>query len=169
MAGDGAADTIIVNGTNGNDTINVVGAGTSASVTGLSAQVNITNSEGVNDSLVVNALGGVDGVTATTLPAGVIKLTLDGGAGNDTLLGSQGADVFLGGDGNDTISATTATTLHSWAPTTMFSNGTPGMATTRSKARTALTKCFSSARPQRRTSMSPPTAAASFSSATWPT
>ena len=31
-AGDGAADTVIVNGTNGDDVIDVVGAGTSASV-----------------------------------------------------------------------------------------------------------------------------------------
>ena len=97
------ADTVIVNGTNGDDVINVVGAGTSVSVLGLPARVNITNSEGANDSLVVNALGGDDGVTATTLPAGIVKLTVDGGAGNDTLLGSQGADVFLGGDGNDFI------------------------------------------------------------------
>ena len=101
--GDALADTVIVNGSNGGDTIDVLGAGTSASVLGLSARVNITTSEGANDSLVVNALGGVDAVTATTLPAGVIKLTLDGGAGNDTLLGSQGADVFLGGDGDDFI------------------------------------------------------------------
>jgi Ca2+-binding RTX toxin-like protein len=100
-AGDAAADTIVVNGTNGNDIIDVVGAGTSASVVGLQAQVNITNSEGANDSLVINALGGNDGVTATTLPAGVIKLTIDGGTGEDTILGSQGADSFRGGDGND--------------------------------------------------------------------
>jgi Ca2+-binding RTX toxin-like protein len=101
--GDAAADTVIVNGTNAGDIIDVVGAGTSASVLGLQARVNITNSEGANDALVVNALGGVDAVTATTLPAGVIKLTLDGGVGNDTLLGSQGADVLLGGDGDDFI------------------------------------------------------------------
>ena len=100
-AGDAAADTVIVNGTNGDDVIDVVGAGTSATVIGLTTQVNITNSEGANDSLVMNTLGGNDSVTATTLPAGVIKLTIDGGAGGDTLLGSQGADVFLGGDGND--------------------------------------------------------------------
>ena len=102
-AGDAAADVVIVNGTNGDDIINIFGAGTSVSVLGLAARVNITNSEGANDSLVVNALGGDDGVTATTLPAGVIKLTIDGGAGDDTLLGSQGADVFLGGDDNDFI------------------------------------------------------------------
>ncbi len=102
-AGDAQPDVVIVNGTNGNDIIDVFGAGTSVAVVGLSAQVNIANSEGANDSLVVNALGGNDGVTATTLPAGVIKLTVNGGAGDDTILGSQGADVFLGGDGNDFI------------------------------------------------------------------
>ena len=102
-AGDGQPDTVIVNGTNGNDIVDVFGAGTSVSVVGLAARVNITNAEGANDALVVNALGGNDGVTATTVPAGVIKLTIDGGAGNDTLLGSQGADVFLGGADNDFV------------------------------------------------------------------
>ena len=77
---------------------------------GLSAQVNITGSEGANDALTVRALGGVDSVTATTLPAGVIKLTVDGGSGNDSLRGSQGADVFLGGDGDDSFLVTTGTT-----------------------------------------------------------
>jgi Ca2+-binding RTX toxin-like protein len=72
-------------------------------VLGLAARVNIDNSEGANDTLVVNALGGNDDVTATTLPAGIIKLTVDGGAGDDELLGSQGADVFLGGADNDFI------------------------------------------------------------------
>ncbi|HEY3484809.1 MAG TPA: calcium-binding protein, partial [Ilumatobacteraceae bacterium] len=100
-AADGAPDVVVVNGTNGDDIVDVVGAGTSASVLGLHSQVNIASSEGANDSLVVNTLGGDDGVSATSLPAGVIKLTVDGGANDDTLLGSQGADVFLGGDGND--------------------------------------------------------------------
>lgn len=102
-SGDAAADTIVVNGASGDDIIDVVGAGASVSVLGLAAQVNVTNSEGANDSLVINSLSGDDGVTATTLPAGVIKLTIDGGSGDDNLLGSQGADVFLGGDGADFI------------------------------------------------------------------
>ena len=100
-SGDAQADTVIVNGTNGNDIVDVFGAGTSASVIGLATGVDITNAEGANDSLVVNALGGYDGVTATTLRAGVIKLTIDGGAGEDTILGSQGADVLLGGGDAD--------------------------------------------------------------------
>jgi Ca2+-binding RTX toxin-like protein len=99
--GDAQADTIIVNGTNGNDIIDVFGAGSSVSVLGLATRVDIANSEGANDALVINALGGEDGVTASTMPAGVIKLTIDGGADDDNLLGSQGADIFLGGTGND--------------------------------------------------------------------
>jgi RTX calcium-binding nonapeptide repeat (4 copies) len=102
-AGDAQADTVIVNGTNGDNIIDVFGAGTSVSVLGLSAQVNVTSSEGANDQLVINGLGGDDGITATTLPAGVIRLTLDGGAGDDTILGSQGADTILGGDGDDFV------------------------------------------------------------------
>ena len=87
---------MVANGTNGNDIIDVFGSGTSALVLGLATQVTIANAEGANDTLVINALDGDDGITATTLPAGVIKLVLDGGAGNDTILGSQGADTILG-------------------------------------------------------------------------
>ena len=101
--GDGQADTVVVNGTNGADIVDVFGAGTSVSVVGLAARVNIANAEGANDALAVNALGGNDDVTATTLPAGVIKLTIDGGAGDDQLLGSQGADTILGGGDDDFV------------------------------------------------------------------
>ncbi|HEX8523408.1 MAG TPA: calcium-binding protein [Tepidisphaeraceae bacterium] len=104
-AGDALADTIVVNGTNGNDIIDVFGSGTSASVVGLHTLVNIAGSEGANDALVIKALGGDDGVTASTLPAGVIKLTVDLGAGNDTGSGSPGADVFIGGEGEDLVNS----------------------------------------------------------------
>ena len=40
----------------------------------MQAEVDIANTEGETDALVVNALGGDDSVTATSLPAGVIKL-----------------------------------------------------------------------------------------------
>lgn len=102
-AGDAAADTVIVNATNGNDIVDVFGAGTSYAVIGLPVRVNVSGSEGANDALVVNALGGNDGLTATTVPAGIVKLTFDGGAGNDVLLGSQGADALRGGDNEDFV------------------------------------------------------------------
>jgi Ca2+-binding RTX toxin-like protein len=101
--GDGAADTVTVNGTAGNDQIQVVGAGTSVSVNGLPTQVNINGAEGANDSLVVRGGAGNDTINAAGLPAGIVNLTLDGGAGNDTLIGSAGNDMLLGGDGNDTV------------------------------------------------------------------
>ena len=100
-AGDGAADVVIANATSGGDVIDIVGAGTAYSVLGLAAQINVTGNEGALDALVVSAQGGNDSISATALPAGIVKLTLDGGAGDDTILGSQGADVILGGEGND--------------------------------------------------------------------
>ncbi|WP_165250272.1 beta strand repeat-containing protein [Paludisphaera soli] len=102
-AGDAQADTVIVNGTNGNNVVDVFGAGTSLAVIGLPVLVNVANSEGANDALVVNGLGGNDGLTASTLVAGIVKLTLDGGTGNDTILGSRGADVLLGGNDADFV------------------------------------------------------------------
>jgi Ca2+-binding RTX toxin-like protein len=102
-AGDGAADSVIVSGTNGNDNIRVFGSGTSAQVTGLPTLVNVTGTEGANDALVVMGQGGNDGLDASTLDAGVVKLTLDGGTGNDNIAGSRGADTLEGGDGNDLV------------------------------------------------------------------
>lgn len=102
QTGDANADLVIVKGTEGIDIVDVFGGGTSVAVVGLHAQVNITNSEAA-DTLTINALAGDDGLTATTLPAGVVKLALNGGAGNDRILGSQGADLLIGDEGNDFI------------------------------------------------------------------
>ena len=99
--GDGQADTVIVNGRASNDHVTVAGSGTSFTVTGLPAQVTINGSEGANDTLVINALGGNDMIDASALAAGVTRLTIDGGDGNDTIIGSGGADVLIGGAGND--------------------------------------------------------------------
>ncbi len=101
--GDGQPDTVVVNGTAHADAIQITGSGTSYTVAGLSATVMVQGSEGANDKLVVNALGGNDTVTAAGLQAGVVSLTVDGGTGNDMITGSDDNDVLIGGDGNDTI------------------------------------------------------------------
>ncbi len=101
--GDAQPDTVIILGTSGNDLVDVVGAGTSFQVVGLPVLLTVTNSEGASDTLVVNALGGDDAVSATTLVAGIVKLTVDGGSDNDTILGSRGDDLLLGGAGNDLL------------------------------------------------------------------
>ena len=61
--GDGAADTVVVNGTAGNDHIRVASNGTSVVVTGLAAQVTINGAEAANDTLVINAQTGNDAST----------------------------------------------------------------------------------------------------------
>jgi Ca2+-binding RTX toxin-like protein len=101
--GDGAADTVTVNGTGGGDQINVANNGSSILVTGLPAQVSIDGAEAANDSLMVKGLGGNDTINAATLAGGHIKLAIDGGTGNDTILGSGGDDMLAGGEGNDFV------------------------------------------------------------------
>src|SRR4029079_16581004 len=101
--GDGAADSVTVNGTSDSNQISIAGTGGSVSVTGLPEQVTLTGTEGTNDSLRVNGLAGNDTINATGLAAGQLALVIDGGAGNDTILGSAGNDTLLGGDGNDFV------------------------------------------------------------------
>jgi Ca2+-binding RTX toxin-like protein len=100
--GDGQADSIIVNGTNGNDTINVSGDASGVAASSLGALVAIQHQE-PNDGLTVNGLAGNDAISAATLAAQAISLTLDGGAGDDTIAGARGAEVAFGGDGNDSV------------------------------------------------------------------
>jgi Ca2+-binding RTX toxin-like protein len=100
--GDGQADSVSVNGTNGNDTINVSGDASGVAVSGLATRVAIQHQE-PNDGLAVNGLGGNDAISAAALAAQAITLTLDGGAGDDAIAGARGAEVAFGGDGNDSI------------------------------------------------------------------
>jgi Ca2+-binding RTX toxin-like protein len=101
--GDGLADAVIVNGTNGDDVIAVLGTGTSYSVAGLPVLVSVQRSEWANDSLTVNGLAGDDVIEASGLLAGVVRLLADGGDGDDVLIGSAGNDTFGGGAGDDVL------------------------------------------------------------------
>jgi Ca2+-binding RTX toxin-like protein len=101
--GDGQTDNVIVNGTNGNDTISAGGSNGTVSVTGLATTVNVTNAEAADDTLTINALEGNDAVDASALAADAIKLMIDGGAGNDVLSGGAGDDVLFGRDGDDIL------------------------------------------------------------------
>ena len=99
--GDGAGDTVTVNGTQGADTFGAAGDAGGVNVSGLHNAVNIFSPEQANDRLTLNALGGDDVVNATSLEADGMQLTMNGGLGNDSFLGSDGNDLINGGDGND--------------------------------------------------------------------
>ena len=101
--GDGAADTIIINATNGDDVVLVVGDSGSVSVLGLATQINITGFEAANDRIVINTLAGDDVVEASGLGAGSIQLTANGGDGDDILVGGDGNDVLNGNAGDDVL------------------------------------------------------------------
>jgi Ca2+-binding RTX toxin-like protein len=101
-AADGQRDQVVVDATDGDDTINVNGDASGVAVSGLSAQVAIQHQE-PTDELAVNGLGGNDAISAAGLAAGAISLTLDGGAGNDRIAGGTGIETLLGGDGDDSL------------------------------------------------------------------
>jgi hypothetical protein len=101
-SGDGQADSVTVDGTDGNDTINVSGDASGVAVAGLSARVAIQHQE-PNDELAVDGLAGNDLIDASGLAAGIITLALVGGDGNDTIAGGKGIETLRGGDGDDTI------------------------------------------------------------------
>lgn len=116
-AGDGAADNVVVAGTNGADSVAGSGSAGAALLTGLHTQVSITGAEAATDRLTVNLLGGDDVANCSGLAASAILLTLNGGANNDvliggggdgTLVGGAGADAMIGGPGTDTSDAVPA-------------------------------------------------------------
>ncbi len=97
----GFADTVITNGSAGNDAIKVALVGGAISITGLSAQVTAAG-DGHFIRLEIDALGGNDSVNGSALKLNSVQqLVVDGGAGNDTITGGLGNDFLSGGDDND--------------------------------------------------------------------
>jgi Ca2+-binding RTX toxin-like protein len=73
---DGVIDSVVVNGTNGDDNIAVNGNGSGADVTGLATTVSVKHAD-PTDTLSVNTLAGTDHVTPNGV-AGLIQLLVDG-------------------------------------------------------------------------------------------
>jgi Ca2+-binding RTX toxin-like protein len=98
---DGQPDTIVINGTGGDDVITVVNDNGVVTVSGLGADITISNFD-PNDRLVINGLGGDDVIEASGLGT-AMQLVADGGEGADVLVGSAGNDTLLGGNGDDVL------------------------------------------------------------------
>jgi hypothetical protein len=75
--GDGETDRVILNATDGDDTIGVRG-NAEAVKTGVTSSVVILNQEPARDRLEINTLGGTDTVTTDDLAPGAIQLLVDG-------------------------------------------------------------------------------------------
>jgi predicted lipoprotein with Yx(FWY)xxD motif len=76
--GDGSVDRVLMNGTAGDDAIDVSGDSGEVTVGGLTPTVNLFHHE-ATDRLELNALDGNDTVNTAGLAAGVIQLFVDGG------------------------------------------------------------------------------------------
>jgi Ca2+-binding RTX toxin-like protein len=98
---DNQPDTVVINGTAGDDVIQIVSDSTGITVLGLAAQVHIANFD-ASDRIVINGLGGDDVIVASGLTA-VAQLTANGGDGDDVLIGSPGNDTLTGGAGDDVL------------------------------------------------------------------
>jgi hemolysin type calcium-binding protein len=61
--GDGVPDSVVVNGTDRRDVLEVTRSGEQIAVAGLAAEIRITGSEGLNDTLRIQTLDGDDEVT----------------------------------------------------------------------------------------------------------
>jgi hypothetical protein len=110
--GDGAADSVTVNGTNDPDDIQITADGSAVDVFGAPATLRIDHPEAANDKLTVNGLGGADTITAGPGLAALIQLVINGGTeadvltggdGNDRIVGQQQNDSMFGGPGDDRL------------------------------------------------------------------
>jgi Ca2+-binding RTX toxin-like protein len=110
--GDGAADSVTVNGTNDPDEIQISADGSAVDLFGAQPNLRIDHSEAANDKLTVNGLGGADTITGGPGLAALIQLVINGGTdvdvltggdGNDRIAGQQANDSMFGGSGDDTL------------------------------------------------------------------
>ena len=165
--GAGGVDTVEVNGGNGVEQFATTANGARVRFDRLSPAP-FAIDIGTSENLVLNANGGEDSFSSSGNLATLIKITVDGGAGNDTLLGSNGVDLLLGGVGNDFVDGNQGNDTGLLGAGDDCSSGILATATTRSRARTAPTRCCSTAATPTRTWKFPPTERGCASSATSP-
>src|SRR5215510_6948098 len=100
--GDGQNDTVVINGTGGNDAITLSMVNGALVIEGLASKVVIDHFD-PTDTIRIAGLGGDDVINASSLGSDSPKLVIDGGDGNDVLIGGGGNDTILGGAGDDVL------------------------------------------------------------------
>ena len=109
--GDGSADTVIAQGTENADDIDVGSTSGNVVVDGPSRRVAVSGNEAANDNVTVAALGGADTVNAGVGFTGPIPVNVDGGDGSDTTTysGTSADDTIAVGRHGDAVAAFTPT------------------------------------------------------------
>ena len=102
MEGGTGIDTAEVNGGNGAEVFTITANGTRVRFDRVSPAP-FSLDIGTTETLVVNANGGDDVITAGNGLSSLIQLTLDGDTGDDQITGGDGNDTLIGGEGNDII------------------------------------------------------------------
>jgi Ca2+-binding RTX toxin-like protein len=74
--GDGLADTVIVAGTKGDDSIEAVADGAAVDVRGLAAQVRVTHADAASDNLVIDRVAGDDKVAVDPAVNALIQVSV---------------------------------------------------------------------------------------------
>ena len=100
--GDGQGDSVVIDGTNGNDPITASLVAGAVSIKGLPAQLSIAHVEAI-DGISISGGAGNDSISVAALPTKAGQLILVGGVGNDTLTGNLGNNVLNGGDDKDNL------------------------------------------------------------------
>ena len=110
--GDGAADTVIANGTANADHVHVGTANGDLIVSGLHTQVQVAGSESANDHVQVNTLDGNDTVSTGIGTSGPASVDINGGAGTDavTYAGTSAADRIAVAPNGSAVATTAAGT-----------------------------------------------------------
>jgi Ca2+-binding RTX toxin-like protein len=98
---DGAADSIVIDGTDAADTVTIGVEGGAIVIEGLAATIRILGAEAGLDQFLFRGFGGGDVVDASGLVG--IGLFVQGGEGDDVILRSMGRDVLSGDSGDDSI------------------------------------------------------------------
>jgi Ca2+-binding RTX toxin-like protein len=99
--GDGSADRVVVEGTEGDDALSLGGDAGGIAINGGAVAVGATGAEPGTDLVQVDALGGADAVEGSGLVG--VGLVAFGGEGDDVLIGGTGADSLFGEGGDDVL------------------------------------------------------------------
>ena len=100
-----AADTVIIEGTGGDDTITLTTpAGLTRLATSMGYGVDLAHGiRGEGDTLVLNTFGGADDIDASATTADAVAIQINSGTGGDSVVGSRYADRIDSGLGDDTV------------------------------------------------------------------